>query len=97
MLQRWVCHECEKGWLLIQEDAEGKDIHCPFCGSCDEYVEEVAEQNPDIDFHEEMGCLWPDYNAFDKLAYKLSHGKITQEQACDYLNARLRGEMPEMP
>lgn len=91
MLEKWLCHECERSWLVVKSDSA---VGCPYCLTNGDHVEAVAEQNPDIDYHDEMGCLWPGYNEFDKLAYKVSRRKITQEQARDFLNAWLRGERP---
>jgi hypothetical protein len=95
ILQKWQCHRCEKGWLVIQEDAHEREVGCPFCLQRDE-AEAVAEQNPDIDYHGEMGCLWPGYNEFDKIAYMVSKGRVTQDQAREYINARFRGEKPSL-
>jgi hypothetical protein len=67
LLQKWQCHRCEKGWLVILEDAQDRDVGCPYCLKRD-HAEAVAEQRPEDDYEEEMGCLWPGYNEFDKLA-----------------------------
>lgn len=92
-LEKWQCHDCEKGWLLIVEDTKDAAIHCPFCGQTGSQVESVAGQNPEIDYEDEMGCLWPGYNEFDKLAHQMLSGRITQDEGIAYLNARLRGEV----
>ncbi|HZG16950.1 MAG TPA: hypothetical protein VE710_18320 [Candidatus Bathyarchaeia archaeon] len=91
LLEKWQCHKCEKGFLLIEEQAKEVEIHCPFCGNTED-VEDVAGQDPNIDYEEEMGCLWPGYNEFDKLAHYMQSGKISKEAGIAYLNARLRGE-----
>lgn len=60
-------------------------------------MEAVAGQVPEDDYRNEMGCLWPGYNDFDKVGYLVGQGKISQDQAREYLNARFRGEKPEIP
>lgn len=70
MLEKWQCHECEKGWLLIQADTIGKEVKCPFCGTSGKHVMAVARQADDDLYEEEMGCLWPGYNEYDKMAWE---------------------------
>lgn len=92
MLEKWQCHKCEKGFLLIAEETKDKKIHCPFCGST-EHTEAVAGQNPEIDYEDEMGCLWPGYNEFDKIAYLMSSGQVSRDEGISRIKARLRGEV----
>lgn len=92
MLEKWQCHKCEKGWLLIEADAKEKEICCPFCHTAGDHVESVAGQNPDEDLEEEMGCLWPGYNQFDRVCYLMSRKVITQAQAGEITNKLLRGK-----
>lgn len=91
MLEKWQCHKCEKGFLLIAEETNDKKIHCPFCGST-EHAEAVARQNPDIDYEDEMGCLWPGYNKLDKLAHQMRTGQISQSEGIEYLTTKFRGK-----
>lgn len=91
MLEKWQCHECEKGFLLIAEQTKDTKIHCPFCGSKD-HVEAVARQNPEVDYKTEMGCLWPGYNYLDKIAYLMSSGHISREKGIAKIKDRLHGE-----
>ena len=95
-LQKWQCHRCEKGWLVIQEDAQDREVGCPYCLKRDQ-AEAVAEQRQEDDYEEEMGCLWPGYNEFDKLAHIMLAGRVSREEGYAYLNARLRGEKPKPP
>ncbi|MDC0763514.1 hypothetical protein POF51_22570 [Brevibacillus sp. AG] len=97
LLEKWQCHKCEKGFLLIDEDAKGRNVHCPFCGQAGNHVESVAGQNPDFDYREEMGCLWPGYNELDKVCYQMSRGQISKEQANEYIQAILRGQKTDLP
>ena len=95
LLEKWQCHKCEKGWLLIQEDAEENEVRCPYCSTSGEHVEAVAGQDPEDDWEAEMGCLWPGYNTIDKLTYQVSRGQITSEQFQERVNAVLRAEKPD--
>lgn len=88
MLEKWQCHECEKGWLMIREDTKDKEIHCPFCRTTDKHVEVVTWQRENDDYKKDMGCLYPSYNAFDKLGYLISRGVVTPDQAVTYINSR---------
>ena len=97
VLQKWHCHKCEKGFLLIEDDAKCIDVHCPFCGTSGGHIEAVAGQNPEEDYQTEMGCLWPGYNEFDKICYLMSTKQISQEQANTFISARFRGEKPDIP
>ncbi|MCR8939767.1 hypothetical protein O0555_20930 [Brevibacillus laterosporus] len=90
MLEKWQCHKCEKGWLMIQEDTEDKEIHCPFCGTTGEHIEAVTWQRDEDDYEDEMGCLYPSYNIFDQLGYLISQGVVTSDQAVTYMNSRLQ-------
>ncbi|MGW9128078.1 hypothetical protein ACWGPW_24205 [Paenibacillus chitinolyticus] len=96
MLEKWQCHHCEKGFLLIEEQAKGISVHCPFCGETGKHLEAVTGQNPDEDLESEMGCLWPGYNSLDKACYLMSSGQITKEEANDHIRAIMRGEKPDM-
>lgn len=81
MLEKWRCHGCEKGWLMLEEDAQSvQSVGCPFCSNRNS-VEAVTGQNPNEDLKSYLGCLWPGYNEFDKIAYKLRSGQISQEDA----------------
>ncbi len=92
MLEKWQCHECEKGYLVLEEDAKGTEIVCPFCGK-NENVEPVAGQNPQSNFQRDMGCLWPGYNELDKLAYMIRKGELTQEEANEYFRSLFNGSV----
>jgi hypothetical protein len=96
LLQKWQCHRCEKGWLVIKEDAQDQEVGCPYCLKRDQ-AEAVAEQSSEDDYEDEMGCLWPEYNEFDKLAHMMRAGRVSQEEGYVYVNARLRGEKPKPP
>lgn len=80
MLEKWQCHECEKGWLLISDDTKEHKVCCPYCGTSGDNVENTAIQADDDDYKNEMGCLWPGYNEFDQLSYMIRKGMITTEQ-----------------
>lgn len=88
LLEKWQCHECEKGFLLIAKQTKDIKIHCPFCGNT-AHVEAVARQNPEVDY--ENG-LWPGYNYLDKIAYLMSSGHISREKGIAKINDRLRRE-----
>lgn len=96
MLEKWQCHECEKGFLLLAEETKDTKIHCPFCGNT-EHVEAVTRQSPEEDFEKEFGCLWPGYNQFDKLGYQMSLGLLSPTKAAEYANALLCGEKVDLP
>ena len=76
MLEKWHCHKCEKGFLLLEDDVKSvPEVSCPFCREKD-HVEVVAGQNPDDHtLRDKMGCLWPSYNEFDKYAYLMRKNK----------------------
>lgn len=74
-LEKWQCHECEKGWLMLQEDTEENEIKCPFCGTHGEHVMAMARQADDDEYEQEMGCLWPSYNEYDKFAWEYTRAQ----------------------
>lgn len=90
LLEKWHCHACEKGFLVIEEDAKDVDIVCPFCGENDELEAVVGQNHDDHELEGDMGCLWPGYNIFDKLSYMASKGEITQEELKEYINSLMR-------
>lgn len=91
LLEKWQCHKCEIGFLLIAEETKDKKVHCPFCGS-KEHAEAVTWQNPEVDYESEMGCLWPGYNKLDKLAHQMRVGQISHSEGIEYLTTRFRGK-----
>lgn len=89
MLVKWQCHDCEKAWLMLEEDTKDvSEIVCPFCKKSDN-AEAVTGQNHDHNFKEDMGCLWPGYNEFDKLGRLVAKGELTQDQIRERFNALL--------
>ncbi|WNF07253.1 hypothetical protein [Brevibacillus borstelensis] len=74
MLEKWQCHKCEKGFLLIAEQTKGVSIRCNFCGNA-EYVGAVARQNPEVDYENEMGNLYPSYDSASRMTYLLRLGE----------------------